>query len=752
MLRRILLLALCAVSLAVAGRTVVTAQQTEPRIALVVGNAAYAPGALPTALNDAGLVAEALRSIGFEIVEGADLSQPDMLRVFREFIAKVDAAGPDALAFVYFSGNALSFEGENYLLGTDARLARESDIPIEGVRLTDLLRPLTDSPARAKVIMIDAARLALFRPQGRGLAPGLEALEAPQGMLLAYSSGPGTVAPDGPGPYGAYATAIAEMLRAPGIDLNTAFTHIRSRTHLSTQGQQTPWHVANLSEPIELVPPDAASAALPPPPPPRAAQPMRALGVDEGYALAIETDSLDRYVEFVDAYPDSPYSDRVWAMIRARREALVWMRALQLNTPQAYWTYLQRYPGGIYAYDAERRLRRLSAPLAPPVGFAMLALAGLPLALRNEPREYRPIYRVGPPPPRLLMRPPPAFLVNLPPPAPRQGGQRMLPGPQTPIPVVPRLAPAPRVSPSPGTATAPSTIVPQGSPPAGGRPAGQPGGPAASAPAGTATAPSTIAPPQGGPPPGRRPGQPGSPATNVPSGTATAPGTIAPQGAPPVRGRPAGQPGGPAASAPAGTATAPSTIAPQGGPPVRGTPAGQPGSPAASAPAGTATAPGTIAPQGGPPVRGRPVGQPGSPAASAPAGPPSGGPAATRPQGLPPSGAGPAASKPPGPPPGAPGPSASKPPGPPPGPPPGARPSGPPPGPPQTASKPPVVPPAARPVPPPAPPAPPPPRVASPPPPPPPQQRPQGAPPGQRPPSCPPGKTLRVVNGQPVCA
>ena len=306
--------------------------------------------------------------------------------------------------------------------------------------------------------MIDAARPLPFRPQGRGLAPGLEALEAPQGLLIAYSSGPGTVAPDGPGPYGAYATAIAEMLRAPGVDLNTAFTHIRSRTHLSTQGQQTPWHVSNLGELIELVPPDAATAALPPPPPPRVARPMRALGADEAYALAIETDQLDRYVEFVDAYPDSPYSERVWAMIRARREALVWMRALQINTPQAYWTYRQRYPRGIYVYDAERRLRRLSAPLAPPAGFAMLGLAGLPLALRNEPREYRPIHRVGPPPPRLLMRPPPAYLVSLPPPAQRQG-RGALPALQAPIPAVPRLAPAPRQGPPQGTVTAPSTLL-----------------------------------------------------------------------------------------------------------------------------------------------------------------------------------------------------------------------------------------------------------------------------------------------------
>ena len=98
--------------------------------------------------------------------------------------------------------------------------------------MIDLLRPFADSPARAKVMIIDAARPLPFQPQGKGLAPRLEAIDPPQGVLIAYASAPGTVAPDRPGDYGAYATAIAEMLRAPGTDLDTAFTHIRSRTHL----------------------------------------------------------------------------------------------------------------------------------------------------------------------------------------------------------------------------------------------------------------------------------------------------------------------------------------------------------------------------------------------------------------------------------------------------------------------------------------------------------------------------------------
>ena len=631
MLRRTLLLALSALALSYWGGAPSIAQQTEPRIAFVVGNSGYTRGELPTALNDAGLVAEALRSIGFEIVEGANLSQPDLVRAFRGFLAKVDASGPDALAVVYFSGHALPFEGDNFLLGIDARLVRESDIPIEAVRLSDLLRPLADSPARAKVVMIDAARQLPFRPQGRGLARGLEAVDAPQGMLIAFATAPGTVVPDRPGAYGAFATAIAEMLRAPGIDLETAFTHIRSRTHLSTDGQQTPWYNSALGEQIQLVPPQAAIAsAFSPPPPPRERRPMRDIGPDESYALAIEMDTLEGYVAFVDAYPRHPYSQRVWAMIRARREALAWMRAQQSNSPPAYWTYLRRYPNGMYAFDAERRLRRLRSSFAPPPGFAMMEFDDVPIALIDEPIDYVEVYRVGPPPPRLLFRPPPAFFVSLPP--PRLGlGPRALPGLSSPIPVVPLLGPAPRLAPSGGSR-------PPGLGPRRGSATTTPGlAPGVVAPstaiAPSTVAPSTVSPPPGGPGSGRPPGgglPPGS-ATTTPGvvpgarapGTAIAPTTVAPSTVAPSTVSP--PPGGPGAGRPPGGDPRPGTAS--------RTPPGAPGAatgPGVTAPGVTApgaTAPGKTAPG---PIAPRAVTTPGSP-------PPGAG---QRPAVVPPPGAG----------------------------------------------------------------------------------------------------------------
>src|SRR5215813_12088295 len=79
----------------------------QSRIALVLGNSAYERGPIRTSLADAGLVAEALNGIGFEIMEAADLDQTDLRRAFSDFISRVQAAGPDAIAFVYFSGYAL---------------------------------------------------------------------------------------------------------------------------------------------------------------------------------------------------------------------------------------------------------------------------------------------------------------------------------------------------------------------------------------------------------------------------------------------------------------------------------------------------------------------------------------------------------------------------------------------------------------------------------------------------------------------
>ena len=51
------------------------AQQQEKRVALVIGNGAYAKGPLATTANDAGLVAQNLQAAGFDVIGARDLAR-----------------------------------------------------------------------------------------------------------------------------------------------------------------------------------------------------------------------------------------------------------------------------------------------------------------------------------------------------------------------------------------------------------------------------------------------------------------------------------------------------------------------------------------------------------------------------------------------------------------------------------------------------------------------------------------------------
>src|SRR3954463_6867769 len=162
----------------------------EPRLDLVIGEGAYRTGELPTAVNDAGLVAQTLQSAGFEVMQGRDLGANELRQIVRDFLDRAQNAGPDTSAVVYVSGHGVQLEGENYLVLVDARIARDSDVPIEGFRLSDLMRSLATTPVRIRVVMVDAAREYPLAATGQPIAKGLGLVDAPQGFLVAFSCHP----------------------------------------------------------------------------------------------------------------------------------------------------------------------------------------------------------------------------------------------------------------------------------------------------------------------------------------------------------------------------------------------------------------------------------------------------------------------------------------------------------------------------------------------------------------------------------
>jgi uncharacterized caspase-like protein len=481
-----------------------TPQQVEKRIALVVGNGNYAKEPLATAANDAGLIAQTLQAAGFDVIGARDLDGDTLRRSFRDFIQKAEASPSDTVAMVYFAGYGMQLAGENYFIPVDSTINRETDIPIEGMRISDYTRQLASLPLKASVIVLDAARQQPFIQGGDPIAGGLALVEPGPNMLIAFNAAPGTVAPGEPGPYGIYAQSLAEMIRTGGLSLPEVFDRLRLRVSETSKGAQVPWDEQKIQSQFAFF--ERASDA----PPAQGApdqvaafrdRPIRDLGAQDAFNAALERDTVQGYTDFLAAYPDDPLAKRVRAILAARREAVTWRRTYLADTPDAYWSYLRRYQRGPHAADCRRRLSILTAPLEPPPSFAMLDYDVPP----PPPDEFvyidRPVLAFGdpefgfvppPPPPIYFLPPPPPDFVVLPPPIVGVG-LFVLPRPLfVPIPVYVRppvyIAPPPNniVFNNIHNTTVINTVINQ--------PAAAPGSPAAAAAAAAAARAGTSGP------------------------------------------------------------------------------------------------------------------------------------------------------------------------------------------------------------------------------------------------------------------
>ena len=193
-LRSILFALAALLSMALAAPVFSQQPAPNPRIALIVGEQAYPDQPLGTTANDAGLVAQTLQAGGFDVVGARDLDGQSLRLAFRDFLNKAAAAGPDLQAFVYLSGRAIQYNGDNYLVPIDAAINQDTDVPIEAFRISDFSHALAAMPGKARIIVIDGARASPYPAQGAPLAPGLALVDPEPGELIAFNAAPGTLA------------------------------------------------------------------------------------------------------------------------------------------------------------------------------------------------------------------------------------------------------------------------------------------------------------------------------------------------------------------------------------------------------------------------------------------------------------------------------------------------------------------------------------------------------------------------------
>jgi hypothetical protein len=303
-----------------------TAARGEERIALVVANSSVAGAPeLTTVRGSAGLIAETLTRGGFKVTVVNEAGGSAFVAALQNFVAEL-RGNPTSIALFYYAGYAAQADGLNYLLPVDATPASPADLSGQAIPLDVVL--LSAGIAQASVVVLDAAHGV-----PHGAEPGLAPVDAPAGVVVAFSSQPGTTALDGNGATSAFAEAFAAALGEPYLDIDMVMRRTGERVAATTAGRQMPWTASNLSgeslvlNGVDRVPARPLMPSSPEPQEDFAEAPSGGGGTGGGgggwgggYSDPFPMDSMDNYFVSPDELSGSGYDAEAFAAERQRYE------------------------------------------------------------------------------------------------------------------------------------------------------------------------------------------------------------------------------------------------------------------------------------------------------------------------------------------------------------------------------------------------------------------------------------------------
>jgi hypothetical protein len=212
------------------------------RVALVIGNSAYRNvPPLDSPRNDAKLMADTLRALGFKLVGGGaqiDLDKAQFDNAVQSFGTAIQGAD---VALFYYAGHGVEVRRTNYLVPVSANPVKEADVDFQMVDSNLVLRQMEGSGARLNLVILDACRNNPFGGRGlRATTSGLAQMQAPEGTLISFATQPGNVALDGEG-NSPYTKALAATIRRPGLGIFDVFNQVGLAVQKTTGGAQQPW-------------------------------------------------------------------------------------------------------------------------------------------------------------------------------------------------------------------------------------------------------------------------------------------------------------------------------------------------------------------------------------------------------------------------------------------------------------------------------------------------------------------------------
>jgi hypothetical protein len=316
--------ALSAASLLISATTDALADK---RVAFVVGNGAYKNvPALPNPAVDAKSMAKLLRNVGFEVVEGSNLSRDKMTEKLLDFGKKAEGAD---VAIFFYAGHGIAVNGTNYLLPVDADLKSEMDVKLGAAINVDLTLEQTMSDAKVKLVFLDACRDNPFAAKIRSakatrsanVGSGLAEMKSGEGTLLAFATGPGQTALDGEaGTNSPFTRALLANIAQPGVEIQQAMTKVRAQVNEETSKGQLPWGHTNLIGSVYLNPAKALGNATEAPNTPAPTATAASEVELEFWRSIKDSNKVEEYNAYLTTYPSGTFKSIALSRIAALQD------------------------------------------------------------------------------------------------------------------------------------------------------------------------------------------------------------------------------------------------------------------------------------------------------------------------------------------------------------------------------------------------------------------------------------------------
>jgi uncharacterized protein (TIGR02145 family) len=232
-------------------------------VALVIGNSNYQHGGkLKHPVGDTYLVGFTLEDLGFEVTSKTDASLGEMEDAIRGFLNQLTG---NEVAFIYYTGQGIHSDGQNYLVPVDAKLKGAKDLKKEAFNVSEMVEQLGEMPGKVKIVILDACREFDFPGWITEASRGFAEMTAPAGTIVAFGVSPGAAAIERGGANGLYANSLTRQMMIPQ-SIEAVIKNTGLLVSHSSKGKQCPAYFSSLTGSYSLVegatPPSGAGSIM----------------------------------------------------------------------------------------------------------------------------------------------------------------------------------------------------------------------------------------------------------------------------------------------------------------------------------------------------------------------------------------------------------------------------------------------------------------------------------------------------------